>query len=115
LHSDPIGESCRAAQPLFYPPHVLRLTVPWVGFDGLLDLAFEQIRHYAVADAAVSLRLMRALGDLASTIGEPMLRRRVIDRGKRVLAGCSGGLQEDDFQRLQGRLSILESGIAEEE
>jgi uncharacterized membrane protein len=99
----------------FYPPHVLRLTIPWIGFDGLLDLAFEQIRHYAVADAAVSLRLMRALGDLASTIGEPMLRRRVIDRGKRVLAGCSGRLQEDDFQRLQGRLSILEAGMAEEE
>jgi uncharacterized membrane protein len=107
----------RASPPghFFYPPHVLRLTVPWIGFDGLLDLAFEQIRHYAVADAAVSLRLMRALGDLASTIGEPMLRRRVIDRGKRLLAGCSGRLQEDDFQRLQGRLSILESGIAEEE
>jgi uncharacterized membrane protein len=99
----------------FDPPHVLRLTVPWIGFDGLLDLAFEQIRHYAVADAAVSLRLMRALGDLASTIDEPMRRRRVIDRGKRVLAGCSGRLQEDDFQRLQGRLSILESGMAEEE
>jgi len=76
--------AARAAPPghFFYPPHVLRLAVPWIGFDGLLDLAFEQIRHYAVADAAVSLRLMRALGDLASTIGEPMLRRGVIDRGK---------------------------------
>jgi uncharacterized membrane protein len=99
----------------FDPPHVLRLIVPWIGFDGLLDLAFEQIRHYAVADAAVSLRLMRALGDLASTISEPMLRRRLIDRGRRILAGCSGRLQEDDFQRLQGRLSILKTGMAEEE
>jgi hypothetical protein len=44
-----------------------------------------------------------------------MLRRRVIDRGKRVLACCSGRLQEDDFQRLQGRLSLLESGMAEED
>jgi uncharacterized membrane protein len=110
-----VGGSCRAASHFFDPPHVLRLTVPWIGFDGLLDLAFEQIRHYAVADAAVSLRLMRALGDLASTIGEPTLRRRLIDRGKRLLAGCSGRLQEEDFQRLQGRLSILESGMAEEE
>ena len=40
---------------------------------------------------------MRVLSDLASTIDEPMQRRRVIDRGKRVLAGCSGRLQEDDF------------------
>ena len=55
----------RAAPPsrFFDPPHVLRLTVPWIGFDGLLDLAFEQIRHYAVADAAVSLGLMRASWD----------------------------------------------------
>lgn len=39
--------------------YLLRLTIPWIGFDGLLDLAFQQIRHYAVADAAGSLRLMR--------------------------------------------------------
>jgi uncharacterized membrane protein len=99
----------------FDPPHVLRLTIPWIGFDGLLDLAFEQIRHYAVADAAVSLRLMRALGDIASTIAEPMFRNRLVDRGKRVLAGCQGHLQEDDFQRLQERLSLLISGVAERE
>ena len=51
----------------YAPPHVLRLFVPWITFDGLLDTAFEQIRHYAVADAAVSLRLMRAFDDIAST------------------------------------------------
>jgi uncharacterized membrane protein len=41
--------------------------MPWMSFDGLLDTAFEQIRHYAAADAAVSLRLMRAFVDIAST------------------------------------------------
>jgi uncharacterized membrane protein len=52
----------RAPPPSQYyaPPHVLRVIVPWMSFDGLLDTAFEQIRHYAAADAAVSLRLMRA-------------------------------------------------------
>ena len=35
---------------------VLRFFVPWMSFDGLLDTAFEQIRHYAAADVAVSLR-----------------------------------------------------------
>src|SRR5208282_1983976 len=49
------------------PPHVLRVVVPWITLDGLLDLAFEQIRHYAAADAAVSLRLLRALADIGST------------------------------------------------
>jgi hypothetical protein len=32
----------------------------------LLDTAFEQIRHYATADVAVSLRLMRASSDIVS-------------------------------------------------
>ncbi len=27
------------------PPHVVRVVVPWIGTDGLLDTAFEQIRH----------------------------------------------------------------------
>ncbi len=50
---------------LYYdPPHVTRVVIPWIKFEGLLDLAFEQIRHYAAGDAAVSLRLMRALGDI---------------------------------------------------
>jgi uncharacterized membrane protein len=40
----------------------------WIQFEGLLDLAFEQTRHYAAGDAAVSLRLMRVLGDIASTV-----------------------------------------------
>ena len=34
-----------------------RLVVPWMSFDGLLDTAFEQIRHYAVADIAVSSKV----------------------------------------------------------
>ena len=53
----------------YAPPHVLRLFVPWMSFDGLLDTAFEQIRHYAAADVAVSLRLMRAFNDIASATG----------------------------------------------
>ena len=94
------------------PPHVLRVIVPWIDFDGLLDLAFEQIRHYSVSDAAVSLRLMRALGDISSTTGDPAIRRRLLDRGKRVIDGCAGQIQEFDLARLRARLARLESGLA---
>ena len=59
----------------YAPPHVLRLFVPWMSFDGLLDTAFEQIRHYAAADVAVSLRLMRAFNDIASATEHADLRR----------------------------------------
>jgi uncharacterized membrane protein len=50
----------------YAPPHVLRLVVPWITFQGLIDTAFDQIRHYSVADVAVSLRLIRAFHDIAT-------------------------------------------------
>jgi len=97
------------------PPHILRVAVPWIDLNGLLDLAFEQIRHYAVADAGVSLRLMRALGDIASTVIDPGTRDILIERGRQLLAGCAGKLQEGDLERLRRRLSRLEAGFALED
>ena len=84
----------------------------WIDFEGLLDLAFEQIRHYSVSDAAVSLRLIRALGDISSTTSDPVIRRRLLDRGKRVIESCAGQIQEFDLVRLRARLARLESGLA---
>ncbi len=94
----------------FYdPPYVLRVVVPWIGLDGLLDLAFEQLRHYAEADAAVSLRLMRALCDIASTVDDPNIRQILRDRGARVIAGCRGRLHDEDWKRLQERLGLMDA------
>ena len=98
----------------FAPPHVLRLFVPWMSFDGLLDTAFEQIRHYAVADIAVSLRLMRAFNDIASATQHPDLRTKLLDRARRVVTGCAGRLTEDELVKLRQRLAKLESVIAAE-
>ena len=47
------------------PPHVLRVVVPWIDFEGLLNTACEPIRHYSKSDIAVSLRLIRALDDIS--------------------------------------------------
>src|ERR1700733_3846649 len=52
---------------LFGPPNVLRVVLPWIDLDGLLNTAIEQIRAYATTDVAVSLRLLRLLQDLAAT------------------------------------------------
>jgi uncharacterized membrane protein len=94
----------------FYdPPHVLRLVVPWIDFNGLLDTAFEQIRHYAASDIAVSLRLLRAFGDLAGSISDPKLRGLVLGRAGRVVAGCTNRLPEDDLGKLRQRMALLES------
>ena len=94
------------------PPHVLRVVVPWADFEALLDLAFEQIRHYAVADAAVSLRLMRALGDVSSASIDPAARRLLLERGKRVMDGCASRLEDFDIARLRERFARLEAGAS---
>jgi uncharacterized membrane protein len=96
----------------YAPPHVLRLTVPWLGFEGLLDTAFEQIRHYAVADVAVSLRLLRAYDDIASTTPHAEPRRTLLARARRVVAGCAGHLPDDELAKLQRRLKALEARVA---
>jgi uncharacterized membrane protein len=93
---------------------VLRLFVPWISFDGLLDTAFEQIRHYAAADVAVSLRLMRALNDIASATVHADLRTNLLERGRRVTAGCAGHLAKDALVKLQQRLAALENIAAAE-
>src|SRR5450631_4488832 len=53
---------------LYDPPGTLRVFVPWLGLERLVDSAFEQIRSYAERDVAVCLRLLRALGDIGATI-----------------------------------------------
>jgi uncharacterized membrane protein len=104
----------RAPPPTHYyaPPHVLRLVVPWMTFEGLLDTAFEQIRHYAVADIAVSLRLMRAFNDIAGTTTHTELHDKLLERARRVADGCAGHLPKDELLKVQQRLTKIETSIA---
>ena len=105
---------------LFYdPPGVLRVRINWTDFDHLLDSAFEQIRMYAKGDIAVSLRLLRALGDIATTTPDTAFRRAIHERGKRIVEGCAEKLGEEELRSLRIRLSLLDklamapSGVAE--
>lgn len=93
---------------LFSPPHVIRVVLPWIDLPELLDTALEQIRAYATADAAVSLRLLRLLLDVAGTVDDMALRRCFADRGERVVRGCRGKLPPDDLVRLEQRQAALE-------
>ena len=89
---------------LYDPPGTVRVIIPWIGFDRLLEAAFEQIRLYSKSDVAVSLRLLRALGDIAATTPDPEYRRTLIERGRRVVAGCAEKLGEEELQSLRARL-----------
>ena len=91
------------------PPHVVRVIVPWIGTENLLDTAFEQIRHYSMSDIAVSLRLLRAFEDIASTCGDPRIVESLVVRGRRILTGCAERLSPDQIEKLRQRLSALEA------
>ena len=93
---------------MYNPPHVLRVVLPWIDLDGLLNTAIEQIRAYATTDAAVSLRLLRLLHDVAVTSENDWLRDIMVERGRRIVEGCRGRLPADDLTRLEQRLAVLE-------
>jgi uncharacterized membrane protein len=92
---------------LFDPPGVIRVSLGWIQFPRLLDAAFEQIRMYAKTDLAVSLRLLRALGDIAASTTDPEYRKILVYRGWRVVAGCAEKLGEDEMRELRLRQESL--------
>ena len=94
---------------LYDPPGTLRVYVPWPSFEHLLDSAFEQIRMYSKTDVAVSLRMLRALGDIAATTQDANIRRLLIDRANRIVAGCAEQLGEHELIEIRARHLGLES------
>jgi len=87
---------------------VARVSIHWIDFEHLLDSAFEQIRMYSKGDLAVSLRLLRALGDIAVTTEDSAYRKMLLERGRRVLQGCSAQIGDENLNPLRARLTALE-------
>lgn len=94
---------------LFDPPGVVRVSLGWIQFERILDAAFEQIRMYSKSDVAVSLRMMRALRDIAISTPDPEFRRILVERGLRTVAGCAEKLGEDELGEMHVRQAMLES------
>jgi uncharacterized membrane protein len=96
-------------EPLLYdPPGTLRVSLAWIDFEKLLDSAFEQIRMYSKTDVAVSLRMLRALSDIAGTTADASFRRALGARGQRVVAGCTEKLKDEELREIRGRWDALE-------
>jgi len=96
---------------LYDPPGIVRASIEWIPFGRLVEAAFEQIRMYSKTDVAVSLRLLRALGDIAASTPDAEFRRMLVERGMRVVAGCAEKLGEEELQGLRARQSEIESAI----
>ena len=90
------------------PPGVVRVSIPWLGFDRLVEAAFEQIRMYSKTDVAVSLRVLRALNDIAFTLPDAPSRQGLAAMGRRVVAGGAEHLSEDEISEMRVRLAALE-------
>jgi uncharacterized membrane protein len=90
------------------PAGVARVSIMWSNFGRMLDSAFEQIRLYSQTDIAVSLRMMRALGDVGVTLPDPEDRRTLVERGRRIVTGCAEKLGEQEMKELRARLVGLE-------
>jgi uncharacterized membrane protein len=97
---------------LYDPPGIVRASLAWIHFERLLEAAFEQIRMYSKADVAVSLRLLRALRDIAASTPDPEFRRILVERGVRIVAGCAEKLGEQELRELRVRQAALESFTA---
>jgi uncharacterized membrane protein len=93
---------------LYDPPGVLRVIVPWQRFERMAESAFGQIRLYAQSDIAVSLRLMRALCDIAGAIPTASDKRLLVEHGQRILAGCAKALPDEDLREMRDRMETLE-------
>ena len=97
---------------LYDPPGIVRASIAWIHFERLLEAAFEQIRMYSKTDVAVSLRLLRALGDIAASTPDAEFRRIVVEQGMRTVAGCAEKLGEEELKELRARQASLESFTA---
>lgn len=97
---------------LYDPPGTLRVSVPYLGLDRLIEAAFEQIRTYARADVAVSLRLLRAFTDIAHTLPAGSDRRLLVAQGQRLVAGFSEAPGEEELGEMRHRLVVLEELVA---
>jgi uncharacterized membrane protein len=96
---------------LYDPPGTLRVYIPWPSFERLLDSAFEQIRMYSKTDVAVSLRMLRALSDIAATTQDTGIHQLLADRACRIVAGCAERLAENELMEIRSRYSTLESKL----
>jgi uncharacterized membrane protein len=94
---------------LYDPPGIVRASIEWIHFERLLEAAFEQIRMYSKTDVAVSLRLLRALGDIAASTPDPEFRQILVERGMRIVAGCAEKLGEEELSALRVRQAALDS------
>jgi uncharacterized membrane protein len=80
--------------------HKLRIIAKPLAFDQLVNIAFDQIRHYGKADIAVTLHLLRAIAQIGSCTHRPHDRIVLEQQAEMILQGSYEGLAQVRDQQL---------------
>jgi hypothetical protein len=70
---------------------------------------FTPREAYSKTDVAVSLRILRAVGDVAASMQDDELRRILFERAKRVVDGYAERLGAEELKPMLLRLRALET------
>jgi uncharacterized membrane protein len=92
---------------------VVRLMRRQPTFPRLLNIAFDQVSPYGKGDMAVSLRLMRALQDIAGTTKYPPYLNAILVQAQRVTKACAACFEPEDCAELFERFTKIEARVRE--
>jgi uncharacterized membrane protein len=100
---DHLGSAlCRLAQRDMPSPYrhdtqdQLRVITPVFTFPNVTDAAFNQIRQYGRSSAAVTIRLLETIAEVAGSVHRPEDRAALSRHAKMIARGARGGLLEDE-------------------
>jgi uncharacterized membrane protein len=82
-----------------------------VTFQSSVDLAFNQLRQYGRGDMAVTLRMMRALTEIALATDHPPHQDRALHHAELLVAGLNTAFLEADKHELDARLATLRQRV----
>ncbi|MBD2465499.1 DUF2254 domain-containing protein [Oscillatoria sp. FACHB-1407] len=80
--------------------HKLRVIAEPIAFEQLVDTAFNQTRHYGKSDVAVTLRLLKAIAQIASHTHRPRHRLALEQQAEMILQGSREGLPQQRDQQM---------------
>lgn len=103
---DRLGSAlCRLAQRDMPSPYrhdsqdQLRIIAPVFTFPDVTDAAFNQIRQYGRSSAAVTIRLLETIAEVAGSVHRSEDRVALLRHAKMIARRADGGLPEDEDRR----------------
>ena len=85
----------------------LRIVLKPTSFPRLLNIAFDQLTYYGKTDMAVSLRILRALRDVAGVAEDATQLSAIQLRAQKVFDSCTTKFTIDELTELRERMAQI--------